>query len=614
MKGRWQFKMATWWGTFRADPFLILQSLMLLSPLVVFVTGLVYSGNLHIPFYIFNASARFSVTAEGDSDTEAIAILLGFFLLCSSQVLIAGHPPTFWRAWPALVLLTALMWPYVNMSAAGLRVAGLSIIPGSHFSCEVHLQAQGLQEVIPATTENGFAIAWQESTNIFLQHFDKACNTIGGSIQVTPSGSEPSSLKDVKVLSNGSVAVAWLAGGHVWVSLASLQGAGTALRVSGTASSTQSDVQIATSKSDDFAIAWTTLAQDGTSRELALRAFGNTEAGPELAVPGQWRFSPPGPRVEWCGSLVGSLWINSTSNGTQGPFYWSVARDRLWSSAADEGAQPICPWLFGAGPPAQDFRGSSAEASALTCNYGRHRAMWLEKSVIQWKERWGDMKWGHGKFSSALGTSQQTGTALSIAAHGDWVVLVMVDLNGNLKAEFAESIGTFLSIRYRSVRSVDFPVGVQNVTISTGGKSWQPSLTACGTSKTLLGPLKPPAVQCAQREAGSFRSTSSGYGMFLVLAALAPLLCVSAIAPEPSANSTCVPHISWWHFVQQFSLQLRGHPPGLCAICHEEILMRMAFKPCGHTTCLECATKMVKLKKKCHMCRAPVKAAEPVYI
>jgi len=54
--------------------------------------------------------------------------------------------------------------------------------------------------------------------------------------------------------------------------------------------------------------------------------------------------------------------------------------------------------------------------------------------------------------------------------------------------------------------------------------------------------------------------------------------------------------------------------PGLCSICHNEVSIRVAFRPCGHTACRDCGTRTMQANDQCHVCHAAIEGVQPVYI
>jgi len=55
-------------------------------------------------------------------------------------------------------------------------------------------------------------------------------------------------------------------------------------------------------------------------------------------------------------------------------------------------------------------------------------------------------------------------------------------------------------------------------------------------------------------------------------------------------------------------------PQTECAICHNEVNVRVALRPCGHTACRDCITRIVEINQTCHICRAAIEGVQPVYI
>mmetsp|Transcript_49179 Transcript_49179/g.130595 ORF Transcript_49179/g.130595 Transcript_49179/m.130595 type:complete len:637 (+) Transcript_49179:75-1985(+) len=52
----------------------------------------------------------------------------------------------------------------------------------------------------------------------------------------------------------------------------------------------------------------------------------------------------------------------------------------------------------------------------------------------------------------------------------------------------------------------------------------------------------------------------------------------------------------------------------VCPICQNDIVVRVAFRPCGHTACRDCVGRVVEINQRCHICRASIEGVQPVYI
>jgi len=51
-----------------------------------------------------------------------------------------------------------------------------------------------------------------------------------------------------------------------------------------------------------------------------------------------------------------------------------------------------------------------------------------------------------------------------------------------------------------------------------------------------------------------------------------------------------------------------------CGICQMEVVVRIAFRPCGHTACRDCVSRLVEINQRCHICRATIESLQAVYI
>eukprot|EP00930_Biecheleria_cincta_P048477 TRINITY_DN33772_c0_g1_i1.p1 TRINITY_DN33772_c0_g1~~TRINITY_DN33772_c0_g1_i1.p1 ORF type:complete len:620 (-),score=85.10 TRINITY_DN33772_c0_g1_i1:175-2034(-) len=54
-------------------------------------------------------------------------------------------------------------------------------------------------------------------------------------------------------------------------------------------------------------------------------------------------------------------------------------------------------------------------------------------------------------------------------------------------------------------------------------------------------------------------------------------------------------------------------PSSECAICQQEVVMRVALRPCGHTACRDCTAELIRLVQPCHICRGTIEGLLPVY-
>jgi len=51
-----------------------------------------------------------------------------------------------------------------------------------------------------------------------------------------------------------------------------------------------------------------------------------------------------------------------------------------------------------------------------------------------------------------------------------------------------------------------------------------------------------------------------------------------------------------------------------CAICLNEVTVWVALRPCGHTACRDCVSRIVEMSQTCHICRGSIEGVLPVYI
>merc|ERR1719329_1504042 len=49
----------------------------------------------------------------------------------------------------------------------------------------------------------------------------------------------------------------------------------------------------------------------------------------------------------------------------------------------------------------------------------------------------------------------------------------------------------------------------------------------------------------------------------------------------------------------------------VCGICQEDVVVRVALQRCGHTTCRDCARRLLDMNRKCHVCRGDIEASCP---
>lgn len=288
---------------------------------------------------------------------------------------------------------------------------------------------------------------------------------------------------------------------------------------------------------------------------------------------------------------------------------------------------------------------------ALACNEGTSStALWLEQGgeQIRWNysapegavaRRLGHLDLRRRSFRAALGASPLVWPGFSLVADNGLAVMVSTDSSGTLKAEL---------INYGSSQPVGYPprditTGAQNVVTSfVAADSGPPALIACWTSNTDLGSQKAAGVQCVRRNL-DFLLEGDGLGLgaelaIVILLSMGCLLCALkqctrsdftgrriAIAmrlrqeeQQRDAESQARLRVVREQLTQISMTPTPAQPtsanPDVCAICQNEIQVRVAFRPCGHTACCECVTKMVDLNQNCHICRGPIEAVQPVYI
>jgi len=52
----------------------------------------------------------------------------------------------------------------------------------------------------------------------------------------------------------------------------------------------------------------------------------------------------------------------------------------------------------------------------------------------------------------------------------------------------------------------------------------------------------------------------------------------------------------------------------ICFMCHNEVFVRVGFRPCGHTACRDCTARLVETDPKCEQCQATITGLQPVYL
>jgi len=70
--------------------------------------------------------------------------------------------------------------------------------------------------------------------------------------------------------------------------------------------------------------------------------------------------------------------------------------------------------------------------------------------------------------------------------------------------------------------------------------------------------------------------------------------CTTAQAPLPASS-----HSRQWD---------------VCPICQNDVAMRVALLPCGHTACRSCVQELVERQQNCHICRAQIEGFLAVYM
>jgi len=57
-----------------------------------------------------------------------------------------------------------------------------------------------------------------------------------------------------------------------------------------------------------------------------------------------------------------------------------------------------------------------------------------------------------------------------------------------------------------------------------------------------------------------------------------------------------------------------GRTASTCAICLNDLVVRVALQPCGHTACRECVLRIIDMNQRCHICRSVIEGCLPVYM
>mmetsp|Transcript_48028 Transcript_48028/g.88440 ORF Transcript_48028/g.88440 Transcript_48028/m.88440 type:complete len:652 (+) Transcript_48028:32-1987(+) len=67
-------------------------------------------------------------------------------------------------------------------------------------------------------------------------------------------------------------------------------------------------------------------------------------------------------------------------------------------------------------------------------------------------------------------------------------------------------------------------------------------------------------------------------------------------------------------FTPSVPVATTSRPPDICPICQNEISVRVAWQPCGHTACRDCGQQLVDRHQKCHICRGTIQGVLAVYL
>jgi len=208
------------------------------------------------------------------------------------------------------------------------------VLPILGQDCDITIPRQFLPatfaRAVPVATSDGLVVVFQEGPEIRLARFSQDCKPQGDRLvyQSDDFWREPpgSGLQDATALPGGAIALSWVMGGDVFVSLISVDGQGEVAQVRANNESTvfrhRSQVSIAasTNADDGFAVAWASWQQDGDAWGVFARSFsaagqptGDARQVNVYAKHFQWQ-----PQLAWCQSNLWALWDNRTTGAPCG--------------------------------------------------------------------------------------------------------------------------------------------------------------------------------------------------------------------------------------------------------------------------------------------------------
>jgi len=571
--------------------------------------------------------------------------------------------------------------------------------------------------MMKVATSDGLVVVFQEGPQIRLARFSQDCKPQGDRLvyQSDDFWREPpgSGLQDATALPGGPIALSWVMGGDVFVSLISVDGQGEVAQVRANNESTvfrhRSQVSIAasTNADDGFAVAWASWQQDGDAWGVFARSFsaagqptGDARQVNVYTKHFQWQ-----PQLAWCQSNLWALWDNRTTGAPCGG-------DSPAGCATGPVLRNLNGLLLGKGAIATEVKSTQGTqpplVSTLACTgeAGAITPLWLAQEAmgsptVNWdsiaapsssRAMLSGLSSEEGR-GSILTASTHAETNVFLTASSGLLVVVVSDSRGVLVTQLVDYGNSAVNI----YPPRPFAQGVSEVTAvwdtglvgplalvlcyTTGdelasgnsvafvcsrrGKSWLSGMNSLDTldmALTLALGMMIPIMTCLLVAfwvlrhcygAGAGRRRAVGPRLRELRAQLSTIPEAPPTLESPAVQPTAAPVPATFAQSErpaamtdgQQDMRAAGATPdfdggaatptttgqgdqserdltswgqssaqGECSICQNEVVVRVALRPCGHTACRNCVGRVVEINQRCHICRAMIEGLQPVYI
>lgn len=566
-------------------------------------------------------------------------------------------------------LLRALVDWLVAVVSSPRRSLFLNTVPDDcQFGVLLQHSQPGSQRAVPIVGKGGSALVWQDGDSIFLQRYETGCRSKNNALlfhsedfwqQPSDSGLEDALALDENL---DSILVSWTLNSNVWILNVSAEKISKPILVNRYNSSQQMGIRLQRGPDGGFVAAWTSWEQDGDGWGIYMQAFSRAveRVGDVVQVNSIWEHFQWRPAITMCGQATYAAWINSTAD--------CVDAEGCNTGPYSRRIMPMDP------KPEVSLKGADPEKITLACDKNDAWAFWLDDDNIAYNKLSGNELQvaaslplqGTKVLNSTLRGRRLQGGGSSAGAQllyaGTWqLLLVGDDSDGNLAAQLIDLEAHQV---HPQRKIADSAALVQAIWDDSNQK-----FVTCWTE--VASGWKTPEVLCSMHAISWLTDVSYwGAGGVLAVIAVACVLCIllcwkqrlatrnnvgrrararsllrgiarpgqraarqdsgptpqqlqieSQLARIPQVAPDLPPPASAEEGAEgeRDSAAPSSPPPPPtpgppCSICQEDMLsVRVAFNPCGHWACRQCAERLLQTRQKCHLCRANVESVLPVY-